>query len=95
MNLLIALRVDLKASVERTTVELKVARILELEDFEQRFEAKKKRSQKISSITEKVKVHHLKSQEDLEVARCLVVNIEWALAIGASRTEGNVAEDHA
>lgn len=69
---MIILRDDLEASVEWIVAELKVKRMLKLEDLERRLEAEKKWSQELSSITEKVKVQHQKGQADLEAARCLV-----------------------
>lgn len=55
MNLLIALRADLEASVEWTASKLKAGRIFELEDLEQWLEAKKRRSLELSSLAKKLK----------------------------------------
>lgn len=75
-NVLKVMRVDLEASVAQSAATLKVARILELEDLEQRLKAEKKHSEEVSSAAERVRAHHLKRRDDFEVIRCQVGEME-------------------
>lgn len=79
MNLLVVLRVDIEALIERTAAKLQAERMLWFEDFERWLEAEKKRSLELSSITEKAKAQHQRDREHLEAIRQLVEDAERAL----------------
>lgn len=85
LNVLKIMRLDLEASVAQTASKLKVARMLELENLEQRLEAKKKRSQEFFSIAEEVKARHQKRRNDLEETIRQIEEMERALATAKAR----------
>lgn len=76
---------DFETLIERTAAKLRVERLLELEELEQRLEAKRKRSIEISSTIKKVKVDHQKRREEPEITRHQAKELDQSLAAVRAR----------